>query len=80
MWRALGKVLRLESDLGQPEVENLGVAALGHENIRRLDVAVNDACGMSSVECVGNLDSKRQHSLDFQGLSADAMLQGHPVQ
>ena len=30
-------------DLRQPEIQNLGVSALGHEDVRRLDVAVDDA-------------------------------------
>ena len=50
-------------DLGQAEVQNLGVAALGDENVRGLDVAVNDSLGMRGVESVGDLDAETQKQL-----------------
>ena len=44
--RASGQVgVLADGHLGQAEVENLGVAALGHKNVCRLDVAVDDAFG-----------------------------------
>ena len=42
----------------QSEVENLGVAALSDENVGWLDVAVDDAFGVSGVERVGDLDGQ----------------------
>jgi hypothetical protein len=48
------------SHFGQSEVENLGVAALGDENIRRLDVAVDNALGVRSVERIGDFDRQRE--------------------
>ena len=47
-------------DLGQSEIENLGVPALGDENVRGLDVAVDDAFGVRGVERIGNLDGERE--------------------
>ena len=47
-------------NLGQPEIENLRVAAAGDEQIRRLDVAVDDPGGVRGVERVGDLDRQRQ--------------------
>ena len=48
----------LERDLRQPEVENLGVAALGHKDVCGLDVAMNDALGVGRIERVRNLDAR----------------------
>ena len=48
------------SDLRQPEVENLGVPALGDKDVRGLDVAVDDAFGVGGVERVGNFDGQSE--------------------
>jgi hypothetical protein len=37
-------------DLGQTEVEKLGMSALGDKDVRGLDVAVDDAFGVGGVE------------------------------
>ena len=47
-------------DLRQPEIQNLGVAALGDKNIGGFDVAVDDAFGVRGVECVGNLNRQTE--------------------
>ena len=49
-----------ERDLGEAEIEHLGVAALGDENVGRLDVTVHNAFGMRGVERVGDLDGERK--------------------
>ena len=61
---------------GQPEIENLRVAASGDEQIRRLDVAVNDPGGVRRLERVGDLDRERQQQIDLERPSsrADARL------
>ena len=62
---------------GEAEIENFGVAALGDENVGGLDVAVNDALGVSGVERVGDFDGQRKKPFDFEGTAGDAVLQGH---
>ena len=42
----------------QTEVQNLGMAALGHKNVGRLNVAVDDPFGVSCIERIGNLDGQ----------------------
>ena len=42
----------------QAEIENLGLAARGDENVRWLDVAVNDALRVRRIQRIGNLDGE----------------------
>jgi hypothetical protein len=51
----LGGLVRIIT-LGQPEIQDLGVPTLSHENIRGLDVAVNDTLRVSCIQRIGNLD------------------------
>jgi len=44
--------------LRQSEIEDLGVAPFGDENVRRLDVAMHNAFGVGGVEYLGNINSK----------------------
>ena len=71
---------RCNHDLCQPKVENLGVSALGHKQVRRFDIPVDDAFGVSRVERVGNLDGEGQNQFGFHRSPADAMLQRHAIQ
>jgi hypothetical protein len=48
--------LRSDRELCQAKIKNLGVSSLRYENVRRLDVSVNDARRVSSVESVRNLN------------------------
>ena len=51
----------LDADiLRQSEIENFGVPALGDENIRRLDIAVNDAALVGGLERVGHFERNIQ--------------------
>jgi len=47
---AHGNALWLERDLGQPEIENLRLTAIRDEDVRGLDVPVNDALRVCGVE------------------------------
>ena len=50
--RAVGR------DLSQTEVEDLGVAALGDENVGGFNVAVDDAFAMRGIQAIGDLDGE----------------------
>ena len=45
-------------DFRQSEVENLGVTALGDEEVRGFDVPVDDSLGVGSFQSIGCLDGK----------------------
>ena len=42
----------------EPEIENLRVSAIRHEEIRRLDVAMDDPCGVCGLQRIDDLDRK----------------------
>ncbi len=51
--------------LRQAEVEDLGVAAIRDEEIRRLDVAVNNALSVGGIESVGDFDAEVEAGAPF---------------
>ena len=42
--------------LRQPQIEDLGLAARGHEDVRWLDVAMDGAGGVRRLQHVGNFE------------------------
>ena len=66
--------------LGQTEIQNLGVASLRDENVGGLDVAVDDAFSVRRVQSFRNLDRSIQNAFDFHRAPADALLQRHAFQ
>ena len=66
--------LPLRHQFGQPEVQNLGLAAVCDEQVGWLDVPVNDPARVCGVEPVGNLKPQVQDSLGLQGPATDAVL------
>ena len=65
---------------GQAEVEDLGVSALGDEDVRGLDVAMDDAAGVRRVERVGDLDAERKDGFEFHRAAADQVLERRTVE
>src|SRR5262249_30349912 len=60
---------------GEAEVEDFGVAATGNEDVGGLDVAVNDALGMSCVEGIGHFDGDIQQTVQLERLPANEVFQ-----
>ena len=48
--------LMVPPDFRQAKVEHFGLAALGDEDVGRLDITVNDALRVRRIERVGNID------------------------
>ncbi len=61
--------------LGKSEIQNLGVAAIGDEDIRRLDIAVDDALRMRHIEGVGNFNGEVLQILQFHRAARDGVFQ-----
>ncbi len=51
------------------------MSSLSNKDIRRLDIAVNDAFAVRRVQRVRNLDRPRQRSFEIQRPSRNAVLQ-----
>jgi hypothetical protein len=64
----------------EAEVENFRLAAIGDENIRGLDVAMDDAFGVRCVERVGNFHAEGEKSVHVRGARCDALLDGLTLQ
>jgi hypothetical protein len=62
------------------EIENLGVAALGDEDVGGLYIAMDDVLGVGCVERIGDFNAERKQGVNLQGAPADAMFQGQAVQ
>ena len=63
---AIHDLARAGDHLGQAEVQNLGVAALGHKDVGWFDVAVNDAGGVGRFKRIGNFDGNGKQRLRFK--------------
>src|SRR5205085_11397787 len=62
-------------DLRQSKVENLRVTASGDEDVRGLDVAMDDSRGVRRIQGIGDFGSKRNQCSGFQRTAGDAVLQ-----
>ena len=56
------------------------MAALGHKNICRFDVPMDDSFRVRCVESVRYLDAQVKESFHFHRLTTDAVLERHAVQ
>ena len=66
--------------LGEAEVENLGVAAFGDEDVRGFYVAMNDVLLVSGVERVGNFDAERDEHFKCDRVMRDELFERGALQ
>src|SRR5690242_5602094 len=52
------------------------MAAIGDEDVCRLDVTVDDAFTVRSIKGIGNFNGQREQSLQIEGAAANTMLEG----
>ena len=58
-WRLRGGVL---DELGEAEIDNLGVTVLGDHDVGRLQIAVDDALLVSAGQALGDLGRQRERA------------------
>ena len=68
------------AQLRQAEVHDFGVAPGRNENVRWLDIAMDDPLRMRRLECVGDLDPQRDQHLLLQGPAGNPVLQRFPLE
>ena len=66
--------------LGQSKIENFCLPAGRDEDIRGLDVAMNDAAGMGGIERIGELRAKIEQGIGGHGPAADALAKRLPFE
>ena len=66
--------------LREAEVEHLEMIAVGDEEVRRLDVAVNDAAPVRGVERIGDLAREVEHAMAANRSVFDQLPDGAPFE
>src|SRR5438128_6307348 len=59
----------------QSEIQHLGLVPRGDKNICWLDIAVNDALGVSRFQRIGNLYSQVEKQIELESLFSNALLE-----
>ena len=70
----------MRGEFRQAEIEDLGLPALGDEDIRRLDVAVHNSAGVRRIESVRDLDPQFEQLFSLQRTALDHVFQGRALQ
>ena len=76
----LGVFAHRGGELGEPEIENLGRAAVDQKNVGGLDVAVDDAFGVRRIKAAGNLNADLQQFCQLDAALGDAVLESLALQ
>src|SRR5579862_2515444 len=66
-------------ELGQTEVENLGLCAFGDKQICRLKITMDDASSVRDVERICDLHTDIQQLVDRNGPALNAVLKGRTL-
>ena len=63
------------TDLGQAKVQDLGLTSRGDEKVSWLDIPVDDACTVSRIQSVGQLNGELQEHFCGEGSVRNPLLQ-----
>src|SRR6266571_4840907 len=72
--------LWLRGDLCQSKIENLRLTPVRDEDVRGLDVPVDDALRMCCIQRIGNLDTQIEYYFDLQRLASNLVPECLPLQ
>ena len=64
---------------GHAEVENLRIAAMGHEDVGRLDITMNDALGVRGFKRIGELHTEAERVIEPRGPRTSRSLSTSPL-
>jgi len=64
----------------EAEIENFGVAEFGDKDIGGLDVAMNDAAGVSGLEAGGDVDGNVEEFIGIERLVTQEMLESEAIE
>ena len=73
-----GILRRRCSDLGEPEIQHLDPPVTRHHDIGRLEIAVDDAFGVSSRQRLGNGSANLEDPVDVHPTLVDEAIEGLP--
>ncbi len=74
------RALALGQKFGQTKIEQLYLAAISEENVRGLDVAVNNGFGMGRFQGIRHLEAIFRHALQVDGLPRNTVFEGLPFE
>ena len=70
----------IADQLGEAEIEHLGLPILGQKDICWLDIAMNDPLTMRSAQSVRHLNRDLQQLIQFHRLAVDPLFQAFALQ
>jgi len=74
------QVARVGGGFGEAKVENFDLAAIGDKDVGGLDVAMNDAFGVSCVERIGDLRGEIENLINGERTGLDCVFERGPFE
>src|SRR6516164_11772161 len=69
-----------ETYLCKSKVKNLGMITFNNENVRWLDVSMDDALRVGGIQSLGHANRHLQQRFQFHGATSDGVFQGPAFQ